>query len=162
MTVTNGGDPEGDISCPVSTIYEGEVQCCDKDHQEDGVSGEVGSHCGGECCVDDEGDCESNAGNCKDSCCGHEGDHSIVEEPRLEKDRRGEEGVPGKAESHCGGPGCCADDEGDCGSNLDNCKDSCCGHGEDHSAVEEFVCKDPRGTNRPSSRVGERFLTDTG
>ena len=144
--MANGGDPEDKSPCPVSAIYDGEVQCCDKDHQEeDGVSGELESRCGDGCCVGDEEDCESEVGNCKDSCCGDGEEHSIVEEPTYKEDCQGNDGVPGEAESHCGG-GCCADDEGDRESSIENCKDSCCGRGEDSSVVEKFVCEDPQGT----------------
>lgn len=74
-------DPEDDNPRPVSGSCDGEGHCCGEDHQEeDVVSGEVESHCGGGCCADGEEDCESSVDNCKDSCCGHDEDHGIAEE----------------------------------------------------------------------------------
>jgi len=148
---------DDDTRRPISSTYGGEVPCCSEDHQEEGgVSGE-NSHCGGGCCAGDEADRESSVGNCKDSCCGHQEDQSVAEEPTREEDHQ--DGVPGVAESHCG-DGCCGGDEGDCESVVDNCEDSCCGHEADHGVVEEFVCKDdPQGTVQtvPILRSGEFF-----
>ena len=81
---------------------------------------EVESYRGDGCCVDDEEDYKSGIDNSKDSCCGHGGNHGIVEEPTHKKDCQGEDGVFGEAESHCGG-GYCADDDKDCESNVGNC-----------------------------------------
>ena len=157
MTVANRGDPEDDTPCPVSAIYEGGVQCCSKDHQqEDHISDEVESHCGGGCCADDEEDCESGVDNCKDSCCGHGEDRGAAEEPAHKKDRQGEDGVLGGVESHCGG-GCCTDDDVDYESNVGNPKNSCCGHREERGVAEEVACEDPRGTDRISSCIQGGF-----
>ena len=90
MAVANRGDPEDYTSCPVSAIYEGEVQCRSKDHQEeDHISDEVESYHGDGRCADDEEDYESGIDNCKDSCCRHGGNRGIVEEPAQKKDRQG-------------------------------------------------------------------------
>jgi len=150
MTVADKGNSDDDTRCPVSTIYGGEVPCCSDDHQEEGgVSGE-NSHCGGGCCAGDETDRESDVDNCKDSCCGHQEDHSVAEEPTREEDHQDRVSVV--AESHCG-DGCCGDDEGVCESVVDHCEDSCCGHEEDH-VVDEYACKDdPQGTYHVDSTL---------
>lgn len=150
MTVADEGNSDDDTRCPMPAIYGGEVPCCSEDHQEEGgVSGEESSHCGGGCCAGDEADRESNADNCKDSCCGHQEDHVVAEEPMRVEDHQ--DGISSVAESHCG-DGCCEDDEGECESVVDNCDDSCCGHEEEHGVAEEFTCKDdPQGTSRVDS-----------
>ena len=73
-------------------------------------------------------------------------------------DHKHDEGIPGEAESHCGG-GCCGDDEhSDCESNADPCEESCCGHREDHSVHEESTHKkDQRGTERIGSYTRRRL-----
>ena len=57
------------------------------------------------------------------------------EVPCCSEDHQEEGGVSGE-DSHCGG-GCCAGDEADHESSVDNCKDSCCGHREDDSIAEQ-------------------------
>jgi len=114
MTATNSGRPEDDSRPPMSATCEGGVQCCGHDHQEDDdVSGEVESHCGGgccadnlqededvsgenephcggECCADDEAsELEPNLEPCEDSCCGEGEDHGVHEESACERDPRG-------------------------------------------------------------------------
>jgi hypothetical protein len=86
---------------------------------------------------EDDTHCPSSATREEAQCCGNDHQH--------------EEGVPGEAESHCGG-GCCGDDEdSDCESNVDPCEDSCCGHHEDHSVHDESAHeKDQRGTEHGS------------
>jgi len=84
MTEANRGRPGDDTNCSASC--EGETQCCGQDHHESDVSVEVESHCGDGCCADDEEDCQSTVDDCEGSCCGHDEDHSIVEESACEKD----------------------------------------------------------------------------
>lgn len=74
---------------PVPATCE-EVQCCSNDPLEDEISGEAESHCGGGCCADDkDSDCESNVDPCEDSCCGHNEDNEIHEEPVHKTEPRG-------------------------------------------------------------------------
>lgn len=84
----NRGDPEADAPNPVSAIRES--RCCDEDRREKGSApSEVDARCGGGCCADNEGDCESKAGDSEGSYYGNEEDHIIAGEPTNKEDPRG-------------------------------------------------------------------------